>query len=153
MNKCLYIEIDTLDENSLLALKLVEKYRTVYFSLWFYPEISKAKQTETLYKLKNNFFKTDNLIPMTYYEGEKRNTLKSNDLFLYNNNSKNIILDNINIIKKDCDSILFYLENNSDWIVGEIFHEKILLAKGDIQIKKYLKDENISFSENPPSWW
>lgn len=153
MNKCFFIEVDSTNENISLVTKLLSKYKAVYFALWFYPETSKRKQTKVLEKFKNNFIKTSNLVPMTYYEGEKVNTLKDNDLFLFNNKSKSIIIDNISTIKKNCDSILFYIENNSEWIVGEIFHEKIILAQQNTKIKNYLQEEKISFSENPPDWW
>lgn len=152
MSQTYYVE-QGLHEDQFLSLELASAIGDIVFSIFFYPEVSRMVQQEVLQKFECESFKVLDLLPSTYYEGERMNTLVSNATFFLNKTSIATIKENFALLKKNADSILFYRKNEVDWLIAEIFHEQILLTKEDNFIKSFFETNKIAYSKNAPDWW
>ena len=139
-----FIYITNSNQNNISLVYQVAKIANIEcFSIWLYPESKK--------KFKKYFrgycTKEDYIEPVTQY-AKKKKMIKNLLIFFKKEallkviNKKSLILN--------LDSITFYNQSSTQWVVSYIPHEKIIIVKYSKKIKNKLEKTSIDFTLSAP---
>jgi len=147
-----YITYNNLKEAFIALIDVAIKMNGNRIAVWNYPEEQCDTKLSEVNEFNGLFFLNGIIEKVTVYDDNK---YCHNLLYALDSNTSPAIINNIISMLPLVDSVSVYRNNEKDWFMSIIFHEKVCVLKNLISHEdaSILADSGFSISDLPPENW